>query len=696
MDLNSFKLTLKCPITKKYFKNPVFCQGKLYEKDAIMDHYTKKITTHVNLVNRDKICLDVLIQDSIITQQQLTLFFNAYPELVSEQFIQFEPIDNDTFKTICDNLEFDKLLSYTNFNLDEPYTIDGIGYFKKTISFLEYLLKKCISTDVIIHMINQSNQLKYIDCIKNKIFINELEQIIRSNNTTVIKYVLGNYEIKYDDYYFGEHYKYKTFTDMICLHCSYDIIMYYLAKDYKLLCLPQSGCDKYTSPITFMRDNNLISSEQNLNFLKYVENLCKTDASVYYVFFRKSEVFYNIIIRSNDEVINFICSSNILDYDKDTMDPLDRTFDLKENFSALISNSAVDLLPEKIIFELLKRMNKDQIIKQTIGSCCDYGYGFGVLHRLISSRYSDILIEKILFKENASCIDHGWSVFTLLVQYRPHLIKSYLHLFDDFNIINANYATPVSLCILRNIDACLTEFVDNACFKSTSLYYIIKHTDINEFSIKAFAVLLYSLPRDRQNLPKSLVNLIKKYKLKEAFVNNPRLVCDILPPYNKWLDHNEVYEYIKIEADTRGIDYTNITDNVGATVMHYSWWFKYLCVLRDGQKYLEFLKDAIALGYSVSRKNNYGHDMLDICVMLSNHSDKRDMILVKELAKLYDPKILARRTFKWYKVFDKDDVVAYFQDMEKYYKTKYKVDNSRKAGVMVFGKKFNEYLQIHN
>jgi len=473
MSIEDFKNTLRCPLTQKYFRVPiVFNDGVTYEKEALKNKYAFDKET-LNEIDK--------IPESALIQKQIKLLFASYPEEVNDQHNNINLITKSICKEILIKSEFDKLLAYTDFELDKTISKNK----NECIYFIQKLLK-CKNKEIILHVINNSKSLKRDQVISIKNFYVELFFILKSNDKMLIEYILDNYIIQYDTLLYScdknpmaEFSPYKTLTiaDLICKDCSYDTIEYILNKYTKLLCLNKFiKIPKHMHPITYVHINkNQITDEEKLSFIKLVVSKCYIDNEVITEMFSDVLVVENILCCLNETCLKYL----YLNKKCKILWNNDRPINLRNTIQLVLTPSKK--FSTSLILDILSTFDHKEIL--------NIANNYDALDTIICY-HSKKIIQKIIPKECINRNANGWSIITLLMQYKPSLVTTYLPYLNNFDVTNENHTTPLSQCLERNIDNFTLENIKDKFTNSITLF-LLQNTDLNNLSSKAFKKLIY-------------------------------------------------------------------------------------------------------------------------------------------------------------------------------------------------------------
>jgi len=674
LDLNVFVQTLKCPLTSKFFKTPVIGpNGITYERSVIFQHYIQDTLPFPILdydktdkVNRTETTFNVLFHLTKIIEQQIEIYLKTYPEKTIEQYVELEVVNAETIKKICNNLNesFDILLKFTDFDLlTECYEKKSTS---KKIIFIKYLLKHCKNNDIIIHCINNSKIIKKTKKFKkifcathvrdydcsfcnkfrncntcrsckicsselNTPFHKELYHIFKSNNFVIIKYVMSNFIITYEDYYFPPNTKYfdTTTAEIICSCCNYEIISYCFNVNNNFFCLqnalPHDKCDH---PITRIMINSLVSDDDKLNFVKLFVECCKKNPEILTTFYRSQSVIINMVYRILPyfDILEYLYLSQetqfLWDYKTEQ-----NNISIKYSIINLIYGYIPQNIPsDKFIGFLVKVFNKltenelkyltteTELLSHVIAYC------------------SDTLVLKLLTKDNSDQIKKGWSFCTLLIQHKPHLVSSCQHLFNDLCLSNYNGIVPASLCIFRNIDN-ITHKTTKKQFKETVTYKIFKRTKMHQLTKKSISVLIKKIKNAKflnEQIVKKICKLMNGCYFANYLDGNLRILLEIVLPTTQ-INKSIINKFLQTKAYEFGIVFPTYKNKNGITILHFSLIFIFYYGEIDeitNFTYLDYLDYLIKNGHDILARNNYGHDLLDMCTILLKQSDR-----VKKLAK---------------------------------------------------------------
>lgn len=225
MDTETFKNTLRCPLTTKYFKTPVTApDGFVYEEQVLLQHYLRNtlsftIPDEKNKNKNNERTLDKFKKQFPISQITLQfmdiLFFKFDNNAINEQYVELKLVTNDILLNICQNNKpnFESLLQYTDFNLLYEY-LPKLS--EKNFFFIDFLLMHCKDNNIILHCINNSLVLKQTKNLSKNLFYGELYSIVKSGNSIIVKSIFDNYSITYNDYHYppnSPHYSLKNYAN---------------------------------------------------------------------------------------------------------------------------------------------------------------------------------------------------------------------------------------------------------------------------------------------------------------------------------------------------------------------------------------------------------------------------------------------------------------------------------------------------
>lgn len=662
LELNMFDQTLKCLLTSKFFKTPVTGpNGITYERSVILQHYihgTLPFTIpNSSEEDRTETNFNKLFYPAKIIEQQVEIYLKLHPEKATEQYIELKLITEKIIKDICNNiiLSFDLLTEYTDFDLLTEY-LPRKSVYEKFV-FIEFLLKNCKNNNIIIHCINNSKIIKKTTILNKSstTCFDELYYIFGSNNFVIIKYVIDNFTITYEDYYFPPKVPYinKSVAEIVCQKCNYEIISYFFSINSNFFCLQDKvPCDKCYHPITCIMNNNLVSIDDKLNFVKLFVTSCKENPKIMDTFYRVQSVLINairIIRTTSFEILKYLYldpeSQCLWDYVSDKKASIKYSIiDLLDGYvpkgatSAQFESFLVDVFDKLTTNELHQLTTDTEILSYVIMYC------------------SDSLILKLLTKDNSDQIKSGWSILASLIQYRPKLVASCLHLFNNLCLCNFNNIIPASLCIIRNIDN-LTHDTTIKQFKQTSTYQIFKRTKM-QYLTSGIIFKLINVISDAiyLNVPivKKLCKLMNGCRFAGLFKDNLSFLSKILTP-TSYTNRSIIRKYLRIKACEAGINFTTYKNKNGVTILHYSLMFNYSDDdIDDYRNYLDYL---ILNGHDILAKDNYNNDLLDLCTIFLEPTES-----TKELVEYLNKTFFNNREVFKFKTPDNDiSIISYFE-----------------------------------
>jgi hypothetical protein len=644
MDTETFKKTLRCPLTTKYFKTPVTApDGFVYEEQVLLQHYLCNtlpftIPDENNENKNNERTLDKFKKQfpvSQITLELIDILFRFDNNAINEQYIELKTVTNDILLNICQNNKpnFELLLQYTDFNLLYEY-LPKLS--EKNFFFIDFLLGHCKDNNIILHCINNSLVLKRTKSLSKNLFYGELYSIIKSGNGIIVKSIFDNCSITYDDYHYPPNYAYKHYSlaELITLHCDYETIQYCFNLQPLLFCLQDKITHEknYHSLITIML-NAKISNDDKLNFVKLFVKKCSENKTIIETLYRNQSVIVNLI----REVRNI--SFKILEY-LYLSDEAQFIWDYKcEDKNVSLKGSIIDFLDGYIPKDTTVAKFDTFIVKVFAKLTPEELHHLTTTTQIISyaiTYCSDILVLGILKADNVNQTINGWSIITLIIQYKPNILPDCLHLFNNLTLENYNGMTAASLAIVRNIDRITPDYVEP--FKDTLTYEIFEKTQISKLSGKALCKLVDSLLAAKY-LPPSFVKKICKLfngcYFAQLFELYHELIFVLLPPYAT-ANTEIIYKYMFNKAKEAGINIITFKTKTGNTILHTSLLYKYILQRLSIDEYLEHIDTLVKNGHDIAIRDVQNNDLLDLCTIFLDVNKKTKELVLKLNSKYFN------------------------------------------------------------